>query len=226
MRKGTLYLIPTPVGNLEDITLRAIKVLKQVDLILAEDTRHSGMLLKHFNIETKMMAYHQHNEHQLTQPLVQRMNAGENMALISDAGTPGISDAAYLIVRECIHQGVEVFCLPGATAFVPALLQSGFPTNEFLFAGFLPQKKGRQSKLKSLSNEARTIILYESPNRLEKLLEEIREYFGQRMVSVSRELTKLHEETKRGTPSELLQFFGGKNVKGEIVVVIAPPDDV
>ena len=216
-----LFVVPTPIGNLEDITLRAITVLKDVNLILAEDTRHSGVLLKHFSIETKMISFHQHNEHQLTISLVGRMKAGEKMALISDAGTPGISDAAFLLTRECIRQGVQVICLPGATAFVPALIVSGFPTDEFLFAGFLPQKKGRQTKLKQLAAESRTIVLYESPNRLEKLLEELKEYFGsERRVSVSRELTKVFEETNRGTTEDLLQHFKQKGVKGEIAVVI------
>jgi len=216
-----LFIVPTPIGNLEDITLRAIKALKEVDLILVEDTRHSGVLLKHFGIETKMISYHQHNEHQFTKQLVNRMKAGEKMALISDAGTPGISDAAFLLVRECIREDVHVTCLPGATAFVPAIVVSGFPTDEFLFAGFLPQKKGRQSKLKQLATEPRTIVLYESPNRLVKLLEELKEFFGEgRKVSVSREITKVFEETKRGTVGELISFYKQKEVKGEIVVVI------
>lgn len=216
-----LFVVPTPIGNLEDITLRAISVLKEVDLILAEDTRHSGMLLKHFGIETKMVSYHQHNEHRLTKSLVERLKAGEKMALISDAGTPGISDAAFLLTRECIRQDVPVICLPGATAFVPALVVSGFPTEEFLFAGFLPQKKGRQTKLKQLAAESRTMVLYESPNRLTKLLEELKEHFGsERHVSISRELTKVFEETQRGTIEELILFYKQKTVKGEIVVVI------
>jgi 16S rRNA (cytidine1402-2'-O)-methyltransferase len=216
-----LFIVPTPIGNLDDITLRAIKVLKEVDLILAEDTRHSGVLLKHFSIETKMVSYHQHNEHQLTKQLVNRMKSGEKMALISDAGTPGISDAAFFLVRECIHEDVQVICLPGATAFVPALVVSGFPTDEFLFAGFLPQKKGRQTKLKQLAEESRTTVLYESPNRLLKLLEELKEFFGEeRRVSVSRELTKVFEETKRGTVKELIPLYKQKEVKGEIVVII------
>jgi len=216
-----LYIVPTPIGNLEDITLRAINVLKEVDLILAEDTRHSGKLLKYFGIETKMISYHQHNEHQLTKQLVQRMKSGERMALISDAGTPGISDAGFFLVRECIREGVQITCLPGATAFVPALVISGFPTAEFVFAGFLPQKKGRQTKLKQLATEMRTIVLYESPNRLLKLLEELKEFFGEeRNVSVSRELTKVFEETHRGIVSDLISVYKEKDVKGEIVVVI------
>ncbi|MBA2406651.1 MAG: 16S rRNA (cytidine(1402)-2'-O)-methyltransferase [Chitinophagales bacterium] len=218
---SSLFIVPTPIGNLEDITFRAIRILKEVDTILAEDTRNSGTLLKHFGIETKMTAYHQHNEHEMTERLVHQIKQGQSMAIISDSGTPGISDAAYLLVRESIKQQINVICLPGATAFLPALMVSGFPTNNFLFAGFLPQKKGRQTKLRELLNEDCTIILYESPNRLEKLLEELMVIFGEtRRVSVSRELTKLFEETKRGTLPELLQFYKLKKVKGEIVVVI------
>ncbi len=218
---SSLFIVPTPIGNLEDITFRAIRILKEVDTILAEDTRNSGTLLKHFGIETKMTAYHQHNEHEMTERLVHQIKQGQSMAIISDSGTPGISDAAYLLVRESIKQQINVICLPGATAFLPALIVSGFPTNNFLFAGFLPQKKGRQTKLRELLNEDCTIILYESPNRLEKLLEELMVIFGEtRRVSVSRELTKLFEETKRGTLPELLQFYKLKKVKGEIVVVI------
>ena len=197
MPAGILYLVPTPIGNLEDITIRALRILKESDLILAEDTRHSSVLLNHYEIGKKMFPYHQHNEHKISASLVQRIKSGETMSLISDAGTPGISDAGFLIVRECIKENIAVISLPGATAFVPALIQSGFPTNEFLFAGFLPQKKGRQTKLKSLAMEKHSIILYESPNRLVKLLEEISA--AGRMISVSRELTKLHEETRRGT---------------------------
>jgi 16S rRNA (cytidine1402-2'-O)-methyltransferase len=220
-----LFIVPTPIGNLEDITFRAIRIMKEADVILAEDTRHSGILLKHFNIETKMITYHQHNEHEVTKSLVQRMKAGEKMALVSDAGTPGISDAAFLIVRECLREQVEVHCLPGASAFVPALVVSGFPFEEFIFTGFLPQKKGRQTKLKQLGSEPRTIVLYESPNRLVKLLKEIKEHFGDhRQVSISRELTKIFEETKRGTVQAMIDVFRQKEVKGEIVVVIAPPD--
>jgi len=218
---SSLFIVPTPIGNLEDITFRAIRILKEVDLILAEDTRNSGTLLKHFGIETKMTSYHQHNEHEMTPKLVQQIKEGQSMAVISDSGTPGISDAAYLLIRECIRQQISVTCLPGATAFLPALIVSGFPTNDFLFAGFLPQKKGRQSRLRELSEEGQTIILYESPSRLEKLLEELRIIFGEnRSASVSRELTKLFEETKRGTLPELIHYFKGKKVKGEIVVVI------
>jgi 16S rRNA (cytidine1402-2'-O)-methyltransferase len=216
-----LFIVPTPIGNLDDITLRAIKVLQQADVILAEDTRKSGILLNHFSIEKKMIPYHQHNEHELTGQLVERLKAGETMALISDSGTPGISDAGYLLSRECIRRNVPITCLPGATAFVPALLLSGFPANEFLFVGFLPQKKGRQARLKELAAEPRTMILYESPARLVKLLEELMQHFGEaRQASVSRELTKIFEETQRGTVKELQDHFANKTVKGEIVVVV------
>ena len=195
-----LYLVPTPIGNLEDITLRAIKVLKDVDIILAEDTRTSGKLLKHFNIGTPMLSHHMHNEHKMVDRIVGRILAGENFALISDAGTPAISDPGFLLTRACIEKGVEVECLPGATAFVPALVNSGFPNDKFIFEGFLPVKKGRQTRLKMLSEETRTIIFYESPHKLIKTLLQFEEYFGEnRMVSVSRELTKLYEETRRGT---------------------------
>lgn len=216
-----LYIVPTPIGNLDDMTIRAIRVLKEVQVILAEDTRKSGILLKHFEIETRMISYHQHNEHEITGQLVQRMKNGEIMAMISDAGTPGISDAGYLLVRECIKEQLPVTCLPGATALIPALITSGFPTNEFLFAGFLPQKKGRQTRLKALAGEPRTIILYESPARLVKLLEELKQFFGAgRRVSVSRELSKLFEENLRGSAGELQASFKDKQVKGEVVVVI------
>ena len=193
-----LYIIPTPIGNLEDMSMRAVRLLKESGLILAEDTRKSGVLLKHFGIETKMISYHQHNEHLLTEKLAQRIKQGEQMALISDSGTPGISDAGYLLVRECVKQGIGVICLPGATAFVPALIVSGFPVNEFVFIGFLPQKKGRQSKLQELVQEKRTVVLYESPNRLQRLLEELTGLYGDsRRVSISREISKIFEETKR-----------------------------
>lgn len=216
-----LYIVPTPIGNLEDITLRAIRILKEADVILAEDTRHSGILLKHYSIGAKMISYHQHNEHHLTKNLVERMKSGDKLALISDAGTPGISDAAFLLIRESLREGVEVNCLPGATAFVPALVVSGFPTDEFFFAGFLPQKKGRQTKLRTLLAIQSTIVLYESPNRLLKLLDELKEFSGaERKVSISRELTKKFEETKRGSIDELISFYKEKEVKGEIVVVI------
>lgn len=216
-----LYIVPTPIGNLEDITLRAIRVLKEVDLILAEDTRKSGILLKHLNIDKKMFAHHQHNEHKTVAMIAERIASGEKVALITDAGTPGISDPGFLLIRECIAHGIEVECLPGATAFVPALVNSGLPSDTFCFEGFLPQKKGRQTKIKSLINEPRTIILYESPHRLIKALEQLIEFFGpSRNASVSRELTKLFEENKRGTLQELLDYFKTKTIKGEIVMVI------
>jgi 16S rRNA (cytidine1402-2'-O)-methyltransferase len=216
-----LYIVPTPIGNLEDITLRAIRILKEVDLILAEDTRKSGILLKHLNIEKKMFAHHQHNEHKTVEMIAERIKNGENIALITDAGTPGISDPGFLLIRECISKGIEVECLPGATAFVPALVNSGLPCDEFVFVGFLPQKKGRQTKIKSLINEQRTIVFYESPHRLVKALEQFIEYFGgDRRGAVSRELTKLFEENKRGTLKELADYFKTKTIKGEIVIVI------
>jgi 16S rRNA (cytidine1402-2'-O)-methyltransferase len=216
-----LYIVPTPIGNLEDITLRAIRILKEVDLILAEDTRKSGILLKHLNIDKKMFAHHQHNEHKTVAMISERIANGEKIALITDAGTPGISDPGFLLIRECIAKGIEVECLPGATAFVPALVNSGLPSDTFCFEGFLPQKKGRQTKIKSLIHEPRTIILYESPHRLVKALEQLIEFFGPaRNASVSRELTKLFEENKRGTLQELLDHFKSKTIKGEIVLVI------
>jgi len=216
-----LYLIPTPIGNLEDITLRAIKTLKAVDVVLTEDTRTSGKLLKHFDIQTKMMAYHLFNEHKIVDSIVQRIANGETMALISDAGTPAISDPGFLLVRECIQQHIEVECLPGATAFVPALVNSGLPTDKFFFEGFLPHKKGRQSRLKELSQMPNTIVFYESPHRLLKTLTQLIEHFGpERQASVSRELTKLHEENARGTLDELLKHFQSKPIKGEIVLVV------
>ncbi len=216
-----LYIVPTPIGNLEDITLRAIRILKEVDIILAEDTRKSGILLKHLNITKKMFAHHQHNEHQTAAMIAERISNGENIALITDAGTPAISDPGFLLVRECIKKGIEVECLPGATAFVPALVNSGLPSDSFCFEGFLPQKKGRQTKIKSLLNESRTMIFYESPHRLIKALEQFIEFFGaDRRASVSRELTKMFEETKRGTLQEILDYFKEKTIKGEIVIVL------
>jgi 16S rRNA (cytidine1402-2'-O)-methyltransferase len=216
-----LYLIPTPIGNLEDITLRAIRILKEVDFILAEDTRTSGVLLKHLGIEKKMYAHHQHNEHKTIQLIAEQITQGKNVALISDAGTPAISDPGFLLVRNCIANGIEVECLPGPTAFVPALVNSGLPCDTFCFEGFLPQKKGRQTKIKSLLHESRTMIFYESPHRLVKALEQFIEHFGaDRKVSVSRELSKMYEETKRGTLTELLEYFSSKTVKGEIVIVL------
>jgi 16S rRNA (cytidine1402-2'-O)-methyltransferase len=218
---GKLYLVPTPVGNLEDMTLRAIRILKEVDLILAEDTRTSGFLLKHFGIETRMMSHHKFNEHKTVAAVCERIEKGENVALISDAGTPAISDPGFLLVRECVANEVEVECLPGPTAFVPALVDSGLPNDRFCFEGFLPQKKGRQTKLKELALEPRTMIFYESPFRLVKTLQQFAEYFGaERRASVSREISKLHEETVRGTVTELAAHFTEKQPKGEIVIVV------
>lgn len=217
-----LYLVPTPIGNLQDITLRALEVLRTVDLILAEDTRTSSVLLKHYEIEKPITPYHQHNEHQVLTHLVNQLMSGKKMALITDAGTPGISDPAFLLVREAIRVGIPVETLPGATAFVPALVNSGIPSNRFCFEGFLPQKKGRQTLLKQLAEESRTLIFYESPHRLEKTLHEFQAVFGaQRRCSVSRELTKLHEETVRGTLEEVAEHFKNKGVKGELVIVVA-----
>ncbi|WBL22264.1 16S rRNA (cytidine(1402)-2'-O)-methyltransferase [Zunongwangia sp. HRR-M8] len=219
---GKLFLVPTPIGNLEDITFRAIKVLKEADLILAEDTRNSGKLLKHFEISTQMISHHMHNEHKTVEGLVERIKAGETFALISDAGTPAISDPGFLLTRACVEAGVEVDCLPGATAFVPALVNSGLPNDKFIFEGFLPVKKGRQTRLKILSEESRTMIFYESPHKLIKTLTHFSEYFGgDRQVSVSREITKLHEETIRGTAEEVLKHYTEKPPKGEIVIIVA-----
>jgi 16S rRNA (cytidine1402-2'-O)-methyltransferase len=216
-----LFIVPTPIGNLEDMTLRAIKVLKEVDVVLAEDTRTSGKLLKHFGIDTRMTAYHKFNEHKLVEHFVDRIKGGESMALISDAGTPAISDPGFLLVRECVNSGVEVETLPGATAFVPALVNSGLPADKFFFEGFLPHKKGRQTRLKFLAELPNTVILYESPHRLVKTLQQIGEIFGkERKISVARELTKIHEENVRGTVEEVLHHFKEKTVKGEIVIVI------
>ncbi|MBL7888965.1 MAG: 16S rRNA (cytidine(1402)-2'-O)-methyltransferase [Bacteroidia bacterium] len=216
-----LYIVPTPIGNLEDITLRAIRILKEVDVILAEDTRTSGNLLRHLGIEKRLFAHHQHNEHKTVAMIAERIANGEKIALVTDAGTPGISDPGFLLVRECIANGIEVECLPGATAFVPALVNSGLPCDTFCFEGFLPQKKGRQTKIKSLVNEHRTMVFYESPHRLVKALEQFIEFFGaDRKASVSRELTKMYEENKRGTLQELLDHFKAKTIKGEIVMVI------
>jgi 16S rRNA (cytidine1402-2'-O)-methyltransferase len=218
---GKLYIVPTPIGNLEDITLRALRILKEADLVLAEDTRTSGFLLKHFQIEKKIASFHKFNEHKSVQAFISRLHAGENIALVSDAGTPSISDPGFLIVRECVNQNIDIECLPGATAFVPALVVSGLPSDRFIFEGFLPQKKGRQKKLMELSHEDRTVVFYESPYRLVKALEEIQQYFGnERRVSVSREISKLHEETVRGTAAEVLAHFKLKPPKGEIVVVV------
>ncbi|NEW79214.1 MAG: 16S rRNA (cytidine(1402)-2'-O)-methyltransferase [Gelidibacter sp.] len=219
--ESKLYLVPTPIGNLEDITLRAIRVLKEVDLILAEDTRTSGKLLKHYEISTHMHSHHMHNEHKTVANIVQRIKNGESIALISDAGTPGISDPGFLLARACVENGVEIECLPGATAFVPALVNSGLPNDKFVFEGFLPVKKGRQTRLIFLAEETRTIIFYESPHKLLKTLTNFAEFFGtDRPISVSRELTKLYEETLRGTVAEMIEHFTNKPPKGEFVVVV------
>jgi len=218
---GKLYLVPTPIGNLEDITFRAIRVLKEADLVLAEDTRTSAPLLKHFDIQKKVFAHHQHNEHQSSNEIIRFLKEGKNIALISDAGTPAISDPGFYLVREAIKNNIDVECLPGATAFVPALVNSGFPTDRFCFEGFLPLKKGRQTRYKQLAEEERTIILYESPHRFLKTLDEIATYFGsERQISVSRELTKLFEETVRGTIAEVKLYFESHPVKGEFVMCI------
>lgn len=218
---GKLYLVPTPIGNLDDITLRAIKVLKDVDLVLAEDTRTSGKLLKHFQIGTPLQSHHMHNEHKQLDALVNKLKGETTIALISDAGTPAISDPGFLLTRACVENGIAVECLPGATAFVPALVNSGLPNDRFVFEGFLPLKKGRQTRLEQLSEESRTLVFYESPHKLIKTLTQFVEYFGaDRPVSVSRELTKLYEETIRGTLSEVLEHFTNHPPKGEFVVVV------
>ena len=218
---GCLYLVPTPVGNLEDITMRALRVLKEVDLILAEDTRTTGILLQHYEIRNSLCAHHKFNEHQTAEAFARRMAAGEEMALVTDAGTPGISDPGFMLVRACAAEGVTVICLPGATAFVPALVVSGLPNNEFLFVGFLPQKKGRQTKLKQLAEEKKTIVLYESPHKINTTLEQIKEFFGEgTKISLSREISKKFEETKRGTIEELIEFSKSKTLKGEMVLVV------
>ena len=216
-----LYLVPTPIGNLEDMTFRAIKVLKEVDVILAEDTRTSGKLLKHFDIATPMQSHHMHNEHKILNNLIGRLKSGENMALITDAGTPAISDPGFLLTRACVEKNVDIECLPGATAFVPALVNSGFPNDKFVFEGFLPPKKGRQTRLKLLAEEHRTLIFYESPHKLLKTLGQFADFFGgERHISVSRELTKLYEETLRGTVTEVIAHFENKPPKGEFVIVV------
>ena len=217
-----LYLVPTPIGNLEDITLRALNVLKDVDVILAEDTRTSGKLLKHYEITTPMQSHHMHNEHKTVEGLIKRLQSGEKIAVISDAGTPAISDPGFLLTRACVEKNIQVNCLPGATAFVPALVNSGLPNDKFIFEGFLPVKKGRQTRFKLLAEETRTIIFYESPHKLIKTLTNFCEYFGEeRQVSVSREITKLYEETIRGTAKEVLEHYTNKPPKGEIVIVVA-----
>lgn len=218
---GTLYLVPTPVGNLEDITYRALKVLKEADLILAEDTRTSGILLKHFEIKNAMLSYHKFNEHQTVDRVVDRLRAGETVAVVSDAGTPGISDPGFLVAREAIKAGVEVITLPGATAFVPALVSSGLPCDKFCFEGFLPQKKGRQTRMEALREETRTMIFYESPHRVVKTLTQFVEIFGpERPVSVCREISKIHEESVRGSLQEVLAHFQEKEPRGEFVIVL------
>lgn len=218
---GKLYFVPTPVGNLEDMTFRAVDTLKSVDYILCEDTRTSGVLLKHYEIYKPTRSYHLHNEHQATNKIVKDLKSGQNIALITDAGTPGISDPGYLLAKAASQEDIEIICLPGATAFVPALVVSGLPNNEFLFTGFLPQKKGRQTKLKQLAEERKTIVLYESPHKINTTLEQIKEYFGEETsVSLSREISKKFEETKRGTIDELIEFSKSKTLKGEIVLVI------
>ena len=219
---GMLYIVPTPVGNMEDMTFRAVRILKEVDLVLAEDTRTSGILLKHYDIHNSLQSHHKFNEHATSAAIVGRLLAGENVALISDAGTPGISDPGFFLVREAVRAGVEVQCLPGATAFVPALVASGLPCDRFAFEGFLPQKKGRKTKLESLKGEDRTMIFYESPYRLVKTLEQFAEvYGGERQVSVCREISKVHEESVRGTLSEVIAHFKEKEPKGEIVIILA-----
>ena len=218
---GIMYIVPTPVGNMEDMTFRAVRILKEVDLVLAEDTRTSGILLKHFDIRNQLMSHHKFNEHGTSAGIVNRLLAGENVALISDAGTPGISDPGFFLVREAVRAGVEVQCLPGATAFVPALVSSGLPCDRFAFEGFLPQKKGRQSKIESLKDESRTMIFYESPYRVVKTLQQFAEaYGGDRQVSVSREISKIHEESVRGTLDEVIAHFKEKEPKGEIVIIL------
>ena len=219
---GILYIVPTPVGNMEDMTFRAVRILKEVDLVLAEDTRTSGILLKHYEIKNALMSHHKFNEHGTSAGIVNRLLAGENIALISDAATPGISDPGFFLVREAVRAGVEVQCLPGATAFVPALVSSGLPCDRFAFEGFLPQKKGRQTKLQSLKDEARPIIFDESPYRLGKTLQQFAEvYGGDRQVSVCREISKVHEESVRGSLDEVIAHFKEKEPKGEIVIVLA-----
>jgi len=219
---GILYVVPTPVGNMEDMTLRAIRILKEADLVLAEDTRTSGILLKHFEIKNHLMSHHKFNEHGTSAGIVERLKAGQTIALISDAGTPGISDPGFYLVREAVAAGIVVQTLPGATAFVPALVSSGLPDDRFCFEGFLPQKKGRQTRLEGLRDEQRTMIFYESPYRLVKTLQQFSEVFGEdRQVSVCREISKVHEESVRGTLAEVIAHFTEKEPKGEIVVVVA-----
>ena len=224
--QGKLYIVPTPVGNLEDMTFRAIRILKEADLILAEDTRTSGILLKHFEIKNALQSHHKFNEHKTVESVVTRIKAGETVALISDAGTPGISDPGFLVVRECVRNGIEVQCLPGATAFVPAIVASGLPDERFCFEGFLPQKKGRMTRLQALASEHRTMIFYESPYRLVKTLTQLADCLGaERQASVSREISKVHEETVRGTLNELVHHFTENEPKGEIVLIVGGKED-
>lgn len=219
---GILYFVPTPVGNLEDMTFRAVKVLQEADYILCEDTRTSGILLKHYDISKPLKSYHLHNEHTATEKVLADLKNGEHIAIITDAGTPGISDPGYLLAKACADEKIEMICLPGATALIPALVVSGLPNNEFLFAGFLPPKKGRQTKLKQLAEERKTVVLYESPHKINTTLEQIKEFFGSdTRVSLSREISKKFEETKRGTINELIAFSKSKTLKGEIVLVIS-----
>jgi len=216
-----LYLVPTPIGNLEDITLRAIRILEESDLILAEDTRTSGKLLKHLKVGTHMQSFHMHNEHKVLDKIIEKLKMGSQIALISDAGTPGISDPGFLLVRACVKEGIETECLPGATALIPALVQSGFPTDRFIFEGFLPPKKGRQTRLKIWAEETKTIVFYESPHKIVKTLCQLQEFVGgERRISISRELSKKFEETQRGTINELIDHFENKPPKGEFVVVL------
>jgi 16S rRNA (cytidine1402-2'-O)-methyltransferase len=223
---GKLYVVPTPVGNMEDMTFRAIRVLKEADLILAEDTRTSGILLKHYEIKNAMQSHHKFNEHQTVESIVNRIKGGQTVALISDAGTPGISDPGFLVVRECVRNGIEVQCLPGATAFVPALVSSGLPDERFCFEGFLPQKKGRMTRLNALKDESRTMIFYESPYRLLKTLTQFAEIFGaDRPVSVCREISKIHEESVRGTLQEVIAHFTETEPRGEIVIILGGKDN-
>ena len=222
---GTLYIVPTPVGNMEDMTFRAVRILKEADLVLAEDTRTSGILLKHFDIQNKLMSHHKFNEHGTSAGIVDRLKAGQNIALISDAGTPGISDPGFLLAREAAKAGVVVTCLPGSTAFVPALVMSGLPCDRFSFEGFLPQKKGRQTRLKALAEEQRTMVFYESPYRLLKTLTQFAEYFSpDRQACVCREISKIHEEAVRGSLAELVEHFTATEPRGEIVVIVAGND--
>lgn len=223
---GKLFVVPTPVGNLEDMTFRAVRVLKEVGLILAEDTRTTGILLKHFDIQNKMQSYHKFNEHKAVSHIVERLDGGEDIALVSDAGTPGISDPGFLVVRECVRAGIKVECLPGATAFVPALVSSGIPSDKFCFEGFLPPKKGRMTRLKILSEEPRTIVFYESPHRVVKTLTQLAEYMGEdRYTATCREISKVYEDTRRGTLKELISHFSVNEPKGEFVIVVSGKDN-